>query len=127
MPPKNVVIIVPNNNMRTTINDQYFWDHVNKKVIVTIQGNFSNYNYIVVSMHVKLSVEKDIQPSQVEQLCKLVRNFPEQNLKRFSGNLKVFIGCPMMCTNNTNPGIGIANGTMCTLAKIIFKNQQDIE
>ena len=78
-------------------------------------------------MHVKLSVEKDIQPSKIKQLCDLVRKFPEQNLKIFAGNLKVFIGCPMMCTNNTNQRIGIANGTLCTLTKIIFKNQNEVE
>ena len=88
MPPKGAVIIVPNNNMRTTINDQYFYYHIDTKGIVTLQGSFSDYNYIGVKMHVRLSVEKDIQPSQIEQLCDLVRNFPEQNLKRFSGYLK---------------------------------------
>ena len=88
MPPKDAVIIVPNNNMRTTINDQYFYYHIDTKGIVTLQVTFSDYNYLVVKMHVRLSVEKDIQPSQIEQLCDLVRNFPEQNLKRFSGYLK---------------------------------------
>ena len=77
---------------------KFFWENVNKKGIVSIQKIFSNYTYIVVSMHMKLSVEKDIPLLQVEQLCKLVRNFPDQNLKRFSGNFKVFIGCQMMCT-----------------------------
>ena len=127
MPPNGAVIIVPNNNMRTTINDRFFYHHIETLGIVTLQASFSDYNYCIVEMHVRLSVERDIQPSQIKQLCDLVRNFPEQNLKRFSGYLKVFIGCPMMCTNNTKQEIGIANGTMCTLAKIIFKNTNDIE
>ena len=69
-------------------------------------------------------LSKEIDPAQSEQLSNLVRNFPEQNLQRWAGNLKVFSGCPMMCTQNTDKDIGIANGTMFMLAKIIFKENR---
>ena len=113
-------MIVPNNNMRTTLNDKNFFTHFIKKNITTIQKKIGSFGYLMVKMDVKFALPKDIDSSQREQLSNLVRNFPEQNLQRCSGNLKVFIGCPMMCTQNADQDIGICNGTMCTLAKIIF-------
>ena len=59
-------MIVPNNNMRTTLDDKYFFTHVIKKNITTIQKNVGYFGYLIVKMDVKFALPNDIDSSQME-------------------------------------------------------------
>ena len=50
-----------------------------------------------------------------------VRIMREHSLGKMSGNLMVFIGCPIIVIQNIDVNVGKCNGTFATLAKIIFK------
>ena len=126
--PPDCTIIVPTNLMRTTINTKCFWTHVEDKWEKSNKTNsFINLGYIIIDCSINTSVDDEATVIEKISIRKYLRNMEEKHLGKMSGHLKVFIGCPIMTTHNVDVSKGISNGTLFTLAKIIFKKIEKIK
>ena len=126
--PPDCTIIVPTNLMRTTINTKCFWTHVEDKWEKSNKTNsFINLGYIIIDCSINTSVDDEATVIEKISIRKYLRNMEEKHLGKMSVHLKVFIGCPIMTTHNVDVSKGISNGTLFTLAKIIFKKIEKIK
>ena len=119
----NPTAICPTNNMRTTVNDECFWTFVKVKNITELKHDFGFYGYINITGVVTTKTEKILTHEAEAGIHAYVRNMREDSLGKMAGNLKVYIGCPIMVIQNIDVDVGKCNGTFATLAKIIFKKK----
>lgn len=117
--PHDLAYVTRTNRERDAINSGIF----NKVVQENVSGTIMIFSdQLGARMNKKESYKRVKNPKAFwEQYSEADICFPSRSTARLDPVLKLFIGCPVMFTENTNVDHCIANGTQGILRKVVLK------
>ena len=119
--PPGIPYATPRNKERDSINTGLFNErlkHSNKDCLIVLAAELMIKNLKGNgSSMIPLQDLNSFYTTCGEDDCK----FPSRTSSRMDPVLKLYKGCPIMLTENTNVAAGIANGTEATVSKIVLK------
>ena len=107
-------IIVPGNQLVMAINDLFI-------------GGYTHLTKVYVSKAYDYVGRKKNGKTIPKKVADQIKNLPSTSTGGLPTQLKLFIGMPVMVTNNIATELGITNGTVGKIRSIHFKNGEEVE